>query len=83
LLVTPEEGSALRLSTAFVPYEIKSIKRVLQDCGDCQTCVKICPFLKNKKDYRQKCLLHLKNLGLENEVCGICIRVCWEQLLNR
>ena len=80
IIVTPEEGPALRLSTIFVPYEIKSEKRNFQGCGDCQACLEVCPFLKNKKDYRQNCLLRLKNVGLENEVCGICLRVCWEEI---
>ncbi len=80
IIVTPEEGPALRLSTIFVPYEIKSVKRNLEGCGDCQACLEVCPFLKNKKDYRQNCLLRLKNIGLENEVCGICLRVCWEEI---
>ena len=90
LIVTPEEGPALRLSTIFVPYEIKSVKRNLEGCGDCQACLKICPFLKELAcqvrgpvkhvDYRQNCLLRLKNIGLENEVCGICLRVCWEEI---
>lgn len=80
LLISPENGPALRLSTVFVPYKIKSAKRNFQGCGDCQVCMQVCPFLKGKKNYRQGCLLRLKNIGLENEVCGICIRVCWEEL---
>lgn len=80
LIISPENGPALRLSTIFVPYKIKSTKRNFQGCGDCQVCLRVCPFLKGKKDYRQQCLLRLKNIGLENEVCGICIRVCWEKL---
>jgi len=83
LIVSPETGPALRLSTVFVPYEIKSINRILKGCGDCQAYLEICPFLKNENDYRQKCLIHLKNVGLKNEVCGICIRVCWEQIVNK
>jgi epoxyqueuosine reductase QueG len=80
LIVTPEFGSALRLSTIFVPCEIESAKREFSGCGDCQACLEVCPFLKNEGDYRQNCLLRLKNIGLENEVCGICLRVCWEEI---
>jgi epoxyqueuosine reductase QueG len=80
LIITPENGPALRLSTIFVPYKIKSAKRNFQGCGDCPACMQVCPFLKGQQDYRQGCLLRLKNIGLENEVCGICIRVCWEKL---
>jgi len=80
LIITPENGPALRLSTIFIPHKIKSGKREFRGCGDCQLCLRVCPFLKSQKDYRQGCLLRLKNIGLENEVCGICIRVCWEKL---
>jgi epoxyqueuosine reductase len=93
LIVTPEQGSALRLSTIFVPNEIKSEKKNHKDCGDCRACLMICPFLKELAcqvrgpvkhvDYRQNCLMRLKNVGLENEVCGICLRVCWEQVKNK
>jgi epoxyqueuosine reductase QueG len=80
LIITPENGSALRLSTIFVPYHIKSVKKIFQGCGDCQLCLQVCPFLKAQRNNRQGCLLRLKKVGLENEVCGICIRVCWEKL---
>jgi epoxyqueuosine reductase QueG len=83
LIISSENGPGLRLSTIFVPEEIKSAKRNFQGCVDCQACLQACPFLKGKKDYRQGCLSRLKNIGLENEVCGICIRVCWEQIANK
>ncbi|HEX9911769.1 MAG TPA: hypothetical protein VGB01_00825 [candidate division Zixibacteria bacterium] len=79
LIVTPEFGSALRLSTIFAPCEIESAKREFSGCGDCQACLEVCPFLKNEGDYRQNCLMRLKNVALQNEVCGICIRVCREK----
>lgn len=79
LIVTPEFGSALRLSTIFVPFEIESVGKEFSGCGDCQACVEICPYLKDEKDYRQNCLLRLKKVALQNEVCGICIRVCMEK----
>ncbi len=79
LIVTPENGSALRLSTIFVPFEIESNKKEFSGCGDCRACLEICPYLKNEKGYRQNCLLRLKKVALQNEVCGICIRVCMEK----
>lgn len=82
LIITPENRPALRLSTIFVPYEIKSKKRKFSECGDCQACLVICPFLKNEENYRQNCLMRLKNVGLQNEVCGICIRVCRKKQKN-
>lgn len=80
LIINPEHGPALRLSTIFVPYEIKSSKSAFPGCGECHLCLDVCPFLKTQRNYRQGCLLRLKKIGLENEVCGICIRVCWERM---
>ena len=79
LIVTSEAGSALRLATIFVPYEIEASNRKLSGCRDCQACLDICPVLKTEKNYQQDCLIRLKNVGLKNEVCGICIRICYEQ----
>lgn len=83
LIISSENGSAVRLSTIFVPYEIKSKVREFQGCGECRSCLEVCPFLKDTEHYRQSCLVRLKNVGLENEVCGICIRVCWEEIANK
>lgn len=33
---------------------------------------------RRQGDYREACRLRVTALGLEQEVCGICIRVCWE-----
>jgi epoxyqueuosine reductase QueG len=78
LVVTPEAGPALRFATVFVPQRLFSDNRDLPGCGDCNACLEVCPILRPEEGYRERCRRRLRDLGLEDEVCGICVRVCWE-----
>ena len=78
LVVTPEVGPALRFATVFIPQRLSPESRDLPGCGDCHTCLEVCPILRPEEGYRERCRRRLKALGLEDEVCGICVRVCWE-----
>jgi epoxyqueuosine reductase QueG len=82
LIVTPEAGPALRFATVFVPETLGRVDRDLSGCGRCEACLQVCPILReagsHNKDYRETCRLRIKALGLEDEVCGICVRTCWE-----
>lgn len=78
LVITPEAGPALRFATVFVPRRVSSDDRELPGCGDCLACLEVCPILRPEEGYRERCRRRLGALGLEDEVCGICVRVCWE-----
>jgi epoxyqueuosine reductase QueG len=80
LIVTPEAGPALRFATVFVPYQLRSLQRDLAGCGDCRACLDVCPILRETHDYREACRRRIHALGLAADVCGICVRVCWEQV---
>jgi epoxyqueuosine reductase QueG len=80
LLVTPEAGPALRLATVFLPGAVEESHRGLVGCRDCQACIEVCPVLSARGDYREACRKRIIALALEQEVCGICVRVCWEQV---
>ena len=80
LLVTPEAGPALRLATVFLPGRVEGSSSELAGCGDCHACLEVCPVLSVHDDYREACRRRITALGLEQEVCGICVRVCWEQV---
>jgi len=82
LIVTPEAGPALRFATVFVPQRIAPRPRRLPGCGDCRACVDVCPILHSAEGYREACRRRLAALDLGDEVCGICVRVCWEQVLH-
>lgn len=78
LVVTPEAGPALRFATVFIPQRLSLDDRDLPGCGDCTACLEVCPILRPEEGYRERCRRRLRALGLEDEVCGICVRVCWE-----
>ncbi len=78
LVITPEAGPALRFATVFVPQQLSPANKDLPGCGDCHACLEVCPILRPEEGYRERCRRRLGALGLEDEVCGICVRVCWE-----
>ena len=78
LVVTPEVGPALRFATVFIPLPLPPDGKPLPGCGDCNACLEVCPILRPEEGYRERCRRRLEALGLEDEVCGICVRVCWE-----
>jgi epoxyqueuosine reductase QueG len=84
LIVTPEYGPGLRLASVFLPRRIDSPPRELLGCGGCTSCREVCPVLEKgwREDdpdrYREMCRRRIEALGLEDEVCGICVRRCWE-----
>ena len=91
LIVTPEAGPAVRLATLFVPGEVQAAPRVLSGCGDCRACLDLCPILpragalsqgQQGPHYRERCRRRIAHLGLEADVCGVCVRVCWEQVTS-
>jgi epoxyqueuosine reductase QueG len=80
LIVTPQVGPALRFATVFIPGSIAQPRTELAGCGDCSACLEVCPILREAAEYREACRRRLSALGLEDEVCGICVRVCWERI---
>lgn len=92
LIVTPEAGPALRLATLFLSGEIKPMPQELSGCGECHACLEVCPILPRagaaapaqmNGDYRERCRRRISHLGLEADVCGVCVRVCWEKVTGR
>ncbi len=80
LIVTPQAGPALRFATVFLPGRVPSSRKGFAGCGDCQACFETCPMLRKGGEYREACRRRVNTLGLEAEVCGICVRVCWEHV---
>ncbi len=80
LIVTPEAGPALRFATLFIRGDMQPRRRPLAGCGQCSACLDVCPFLREADDHREPCRRRFASLGLGAEVCGICVRVCWEQI---
>lgn len=84
LIVTPEYGPAFRLATVFLPRRIETPRRQVPGCGTCRACLDVCPVLRkgmrrsDPNAYREMCRRRIVSLGLDDEVCGICVRRCWE-----
>ena len=79
LIIHPRYGPAIRLASVLTTQPITRTPPQTQTCGDCHACQDVCKFLqqKNKLDnYREQCRRYLNYLGLEDEVCGKCIKAC-------
>lgn len=80
LIVTPEAGPALRFATLFIPGRIPGTRKEFTGCGKCRACLDVCPVLRKANDYLEACRQRIHALGLKTDVCGICVRVCWEHI---
>jgi len=84
LIVTPEYGPGLRLASIFLPGRLGSPRSELRGCGECEACLDVCPLLRKAvgqsdlNGYREACRRRIKALALDADVCGICVRRCWE-----
>lgn len=88
LLVTPEFGPAVRLATVLLPAQIHAPVRELGSCGQCRDCLEACGVLGIREKegdgdgYREACRRIINSLPLEADVCGICVRVCWDRVVG-
>ena len=91
LLITPEYGPRLRLTSVLTDAPLKTGKPVLESsCGKCQECVKACPVEAirgetwSRKSERSDlldvdvCALKIDEAKAEfgAPVCGVCVQAC-------
>lgn len=79
LIVNPRYSCMIRLSGVITGTPLVQTPGINEGCGDCASCEDACTFLKNRdmlNDYREQCRVYLDNLGLDDEVCGKCIKAC-------
>ena len=79
LIVNPRYSCMIRLSGVITEIPLVKTNKVQEGCGDCTSCEEACTYLKNRaklEDYREQCRVYLDNLGLDEEVCGKCIKAC-------
>jgi len=82
LIVTRHNGSALRFTSFITPEELERDKKVKDLCGDCRVCLDSCRILQRKEElrnYRQQCMQKIDALNLHYQVCGICVKACYEK----
>jgi hypothetical protein len=59
LIVTRQNGPALRLNSFITPIELEKDKKMEDPCGDCKACLNSCKILQRKgelRNYRQQCM---------------------------
>jgi len=79
LIVNPRYSCMIRLSGVITNTPLVNTRAITEGCGDCASCEDACTFLKHRErldDYREQCRVYLDNLGLDDEVCGKCIKAC-------
>lgn len=88
LLVNEKLGSQFRLVSVLTDLPLKIDRPIQKDCGECISCVKICPAGAIKKDYLSfdymKCFEKLKEFQsqrlVDQYICGICVNACKGQI---
>lgn len=81
LIVTKQNGSAVRLASFITPEDLDRDEKVGDLCDDCTACLDSCGILKKKEElqnYRQQCMKKINASNLRYDVCGICVKACYE-----
>jgi epoxyqueuosine reductase QueG len=86
LVVNEKFSCAIKFASVITDLPLIHGEKVETSCGECEACLKSCPFLKNKdklEDYRENCRKYILKLGLKAEVCGKCIKACYRNSIFR
>ena len=89
LMIHKRFSCAIRFATVIVPYLLEWNERSEPSCGSCTACEEVCTFIKNRErlpDYRENCrryILFLKSKGIEKDICGKCIKACYQSSIFR
>jgi epoxyqueuosine reductase QueG len=84
LTIHKKYSCAIRFATTIVPYELNWGEKSEPKCGSCSACEDACSFIRNRDvlpDYRENCrryMLFLKSNGIEKDICGKCIKACYQ-----
>ncbi|MFX1275934.1 MAG: hypothetical protein ACFFAT_12885 [Promethearchaeota archaeon] len=86
LIITEKQGPAIRFASVLINIPLNQGKQMENKCYSCTACLEVCPFLRNKdslEDYRENCRKYIISLGLNHDVCGKCIKACYEKFYSR
>ncbi|MBM3254806.1 MAG: epoxyqueuosine reductase [Candidatus Omnitrophica bacterium] len=84
LLVNKNLGSQFRLVSILTDMPLKTGRPLQKDCGECRSCVRICPSAAIKDNPagfdHQACLEKLKEFQkkrlVDQYICGLCVKAC-------
>jgi epoxyqueuosine reductase QueG len=82
LIITENYGPAVRFTSILINLPLLQGNKIENKCGECMACLEACPILKNKNnlaDYRETCRKYLISLDLKYDVCGKCIKACYNK----
>jgi len=91
LLVNKAFGSKFRLVTILTDMPLKTDKPTKENCGDCRSCIVVCPsgaIKDNPQEFDHlKCFEKLKEFQkqklVDQYICGVCVKVCQEKGFDR
>ncbi|MDF1539025.1 MAG: hypothetical protein P1Q69_08985 [Candidatus Thorarchaeota archaeon] len=89
LVIHDRFSCALRFSSVIVSIPFVQGTKRESKCGNCTACEDACTFIKNREslpDYRENCrkyILFLKTKGIGKDVCGKCIKACYQESLMK
>ena len=89
LTIHDKYSCAIRFASIIVPFSLTWGERTESRCGECTACEDVCSFIKNRErlpDYRENCrryILFLKSKGIEKDICGKCIKACYQSSVFR
>ncbi len=90
ILVTPDFGAAVRLVSVFTDAPLEADEPGTGDCGDCDACCRACPagaIGEGPDDWdRAACLEKLREFKkriTNQNICGVCVRACFEARTSR
>ena len=86
LVVNPRYGCAIRLASVVTGLDLERTAPTQMGCGDCRACLDACPILGSKdrlENYREQCMRYIVSLGLDEDVCGKCIKACHRDGVHR
>jgi epoxyqueuosine reductase QueG len=82
LLVHPQYGAAVRLSSVFTDMPLAVDQPIPSDCGECVACMAACPADAIDMEHFdfEKCYAQVKEFSRQNNygllVCGLCVKAC-------
>jgi epoxyqueuosine reductase QueG len=82
ILVHPEYGAGIRLTSLFTDMPLTVDSPIENDCGDCAACMAACPAEAISDDGFEfdKCFQMVRQFSKQDNynvmICGLCVRAC-------
>jgi epoxyqueuosine reductase QueG len=84
LVIHERFSCAIRFASVVTTTPLLHGEKMASQCGDCTACEDACGFIRYRDtlpDYRENCrryMLFLQSKGIKEDVCGKCIKACYQ-----